>query len=184
VFDAKNSHLQSALYTQESGDNFDSATNPGFITRSNLFKNSKSVEVTAPLHIDLFMQDRYLLSQTEIRLEMHRNSNAFALQAHAALTDVQLSVVQMKMYIRKVEVLDSITLAYEKTMLKYSAKYPIRRVTMINLHVTNPSRATPLNTLRSGQLPRRIIFGCVDGDAFRGTLAKSHLISKISTFQK
>jgi hypothetical protein len=30
-----------------------------------------------------------------------------------------------------------------------------------------------LNTLFSGQLPRRLIFGCVDGDAYRGSLAKS-----------
>jgi hypothetical protein len=172
-YDAKNSHLQSALYTQESGDGFDTAANPAFAIRANMFKNSKTVEVTAPLHIDLFMQDRYMLSQTELRLELHRNSNAFVLQTHGALTDVQLSVVQMKLYIRKVEVLDSINLAYEKTMAKYSAKYPIRRVSMINLHITNPARATPLNTLLSGQLPRRIIFGCVDGDAFRGNLAKS-----------
>ena len=38
-----------------------------------LFSNSKWVEVMAPLHIDLMMQDRYLMPHTDVRIELHRN---------------------------------------------------------------------------------------------------------------
>jgi hypothetical protein len=172
-FDAKSTHLQSSLYSNEAGRDIDEATNSGFIERAAMTKESNIIEVTAPLHADLFMQDRYLLSQTEMRLELHRNSNAFVLQCPTNVADIQLNVLQVKLYIRKVEVLDSVSIALEKTMLKYSAKYPIRRVVMMNLHVTNPARATPLNNLFSGQLPRRMIFGCIDGDAYRGVINKS-----------
>lgn len=173
-YDAKQSHLQSALYFKESGENVDAATNESFKTRSALFKDEKIVEVIAPLHIDLFLQDRYLINYIDMRLELYRNTNAFVMQCfNANITNLELEVRQMKLLIRKVELLDSVNLAIENTLTNYAAKYPVRRVVMTNLHVAHPSRSTPHHTLFSGQLPRRIIFACVDATAYRGTYGKS-----------
>uniref|UniRef100_A0A915JME0 Uncharacterized protein n=1 Tax=Romanomermis culicivorax TaxID=13658 RepID=A0A915JME0_ROMCU len=79
----------------------------------------------------------------------------------------------MKWYIPKVEVLDSVGLALEQTMLQHTAKYPIGRVVMMNLHIPSTAQSAPLNTLFTGQLPRRMIIACVDADAYRGNLKKS-----------
>lgn len=171
--DAKHSHLQSALYTSEAGEKFDDADNEGFKERGKYFKDGNLVEVTAPLHIDLFMQDRYLLSGTDLRLELNRNSNDFVLQSPQGATNAVLEIVQMKLFVRKVEILDSVGLALEKTMHSFAAKYPIRRVMLTNLHIPSTSQSTPLNTLYSGQLPRRMIIACVDADAYRGNIKKS-----------
>jgi hypothetical protein len=84
-----------------------------------------------------------------------------------------LEVTQMKLYLRKVEILDSVSLAIEKTMLQHTAKYPIRRVIVMNLHIPSTAQSTPLNTLFTGQLPRRMIIACVDADAYRGNIKKS-----------
>jgi hypothetical protein len=172
--DAKQSHLQSALYYHEAGANVDSKDNAGFKKRAELFKDENIVEVMAPLHIDLFLQDRFLLNNIDLRLELHRNSNQFLLQCfEAATTNLELDVLSMKFYIRKVELLDSVSLALETTLSAYSAKYPIRRVMMTNLNISNPARATPHHTLFTGQLPRRIVFVCIEGDAYRGVYSKS-----------
>lgn len=171
-YDAKTSHLQSALYFHESGSKVDTKDSEGFKARAALFKDDAIIEVSAPLHIDMFLQDRYLLNFTDFRLELHRNSNAFVLQCfedHA----LQLEVLKMNLFIRKVEILDSVNMALEQTMTVYTAKYPIRRVMMTNLHVSNPSRETPHHTLFTGQLPRRMVFACVEGNAYRGSLSKS-----------
>jgi len=172
-YEAKNSHLKNALYTKEAGGKLDTVDNEGFKERVKFFTDGKVVEVLAPVHIDLFMQDKFLLKFVELKLELWRNSNDFVLQCPAGIVGAKLEVKQIKFYIRKVEVLESVSLALEQTMNSYNAKYPIRRVLMMNMHIPSTSQSTPLNTLYSGQLPRRIIIGCIDGDAYRGNIKKS-----------
>ncbi len=167
---AKKSHLQAALYAND--NKFDTEENSGFKQRVSYFKDETIVEVTAPLHIDLFLQDRFLLNYTDVRLELNRNPDSFVLESPGGATNAHLSVKQMKFYVRKAEILDSTGLAIERVLNNNTAKYPVRRVTMMNLHVASTSQSTPLNTLFSGQLPRRIIFGCVDADAYRGNVKK------------
>jgi hypothetical protein len=171
--EAKNSHLQSALYIKDIPELYDSEDNQGFKDRVAYFKNNNIVEVLAPLHMDLFMQDRFLLNFTDVRLELNRNSDNFLLQSPNGANNPSLIVHEMKLYIRKAEILDSLGLALEKTLANYTAKYPIRRVIMMNLHISSTSQSTPLNTLFTGQLPRRMIIGCIDADAYRGNIKKT-----------
>lgn len=171
--EAKNSHLQSALYFKDTPEKYDSDENEGFKIRTEYFKDKNIVEVLAPLHLDLFMQDKLLLNFTELKLELNRNSDNFLLQSPSGANNPQLVVHQMKFFIRKVEILDSIGLALEKTLMNFTAKYPVRRITMMNLHISSTSQSTPLNTLFTGQLPRRLIIGCVDADSYRGDVKKS-----------
>lgn len=77
--DAKSSHLDSVLYVQESGVNVDTTANPGFVQRAALFQNNAWVELMSPLHIDLFEQDRYLINNVEMRIELHKQTNPFLL---------------------------------------------------------------------------------------------------------
>jgi hypothetical protein len=172
-YDAKISHLQSSLYYTESGPTVDSGDNKSFKKRAEIFKDEKVIELIAPLHIDLFLQDRYMLNYTDIRLELYRNSDEFLLQCFENVNKLELEVLQVKLFLRKIEVLDSVNLALETTLASYPAKYPIRRVMMTNLHVGNPARSTPLHTLFAGQLPRRLLFACVEGAAYRGSYKKS-----------
>ena len=73
-------------------------------------------------------------------------------------------------YVRKVEISKSIHLAIEGALLKHPAKYSI---VLTKLHIAGGSRSTPTNTLFTGQIPRRLVIGCVDSDAFYGTYTKS-----------
>lgn len=171
--EAKNSHLQAALYMKDTAEKYDSEDNEGFKIRAEYFKDKNIVEVLAPLHIDLFMQDKLLLNFIELKLELNRNPDNFVLQSPNGANNPQLIVHQIKFYVRKVEILDSIGLALEQTLLHHTAKYPVRRVSVMNLHISSSSQSTPLNTLFTGQLPRRIIIGCVDADAYRGDIKKT-----------
>ena len=175
--DAKSSHLQSSLYFKENGTDVNTKDNDSFKSRAEFFKNDSIVEVTAPLHIDIFCQNKYLLNYTDMRIELHRNSNPFVLQCFEN-ADLKLEILKMKLYVRKVEVLDSVNMAIESVLKTSTVKYPIRRVVMTNVHVANPATEAPHQTLFSGQLPRRIVFGCVEGDAYRGNIKKSPFIFK------
>lgn len=175
--DAKDSHLQSSLYFKETNDKLDTKDSESFKSRATLVKNGVVFEVTAPIHIDLFLQDRYLLNYTDLRIELYKNSDNFIFQCFEPV-NLQMQIQKMRFFVRKVELLDSVNLALETVLKSTPAKYPLRRVLMTNLHVANPARETAHHTLFSGQLPRRLVFGCVEGDAYRGTMAKSPFIFK------
>ena len=171
--DAKQSHLGSCLYNKETGD-IDEATNAGFVARATTFKGSKWVEAMAPLHVDIMMQDRYLLPQTEVRLELHRNADPILLLCYKANPSAyKLEVREMRLFVQKVEVLESVHLALESTVGQYAAKYPLRRVVVTSLHVTPQRRLTPTNNIFQGQIPRRLVVACCDNDAYHGLISKS-----------
>lgn len=164
--EAKFTHLASAGYDDEGGYG-----DGGYQLRVDEYGESQIVETLAPLHIDLFLQDRYLVNRAEIKLELHRNSDAFCLLG--TNEDCTLAVQSIKFYVRKVELLDTVCNAIEKNMEHQTAKYPIRRVLMNNLHIPKGATSSPLNNIFSGQLPRRLIFGLVDGDSYRGKVSKN-----------
>lgn len=172
--DAKNSHLSACLYSPESGEPVDSEENKAFAERAELFSGSKWIEVMAPLHVDLMMQDRFLLPHTDIRIELHRNADPLLLLCFGPnAPSYKLEVREMKLLIEKAEVLDSIQLALESTFAHYAAKYPLRRSVVTSLHVTPQRRVTPTNSIFQGQIPRRMIVCCCDQDAFHGIQNKS-----------
>jgi len=144
-YDAKTSHLQAALYTKEHGSKIDTKDDESFKSPASYFKDDAIVEVKAPLDIDLFLQDRHLLNFIDFKLELHRNSNPFLLQFFDAL-NLSLQVLKIKFFVRKAEIVDSVSLALESVLKTTPVKYPIRRVQITNLHVSNPARETYLDT--------------------------------------
>src|SRR3569832_194689 len=146
----KKTQLQAAGYYKDSN-------NLNFIENSNLleifdrFKNSQWVELMAPIHADLFLQERYLINQCDLRLEMYRNTDNFCLIDLAKLNvNYKIEVCDMKLFIKKVEVAESISLAIENILSDTSAKYTIRRTQITTLHITENRRSTPLNSLFNG----------------------------------
>jgi len=82
---AKMSHLQAAGFQEDTPlDHLEDEQNTGWGSRRALFESSAVVELMAPIHADLFMSDRLLLSQTDVRIELHRNSDSFCLMHYPA----------------------------------------------------------------------------------------------------
>ncbi|MCP3667697.1 MAG: hypothetical protein GY696_35270 [Gammaproteobacteria bacterium] len=79
----------------------------------------------------------------------------------------------MKWYVKGVEVSKSVSLALEWSLMQYAAKYLIRSVELHTIHVNQGARATPDTAIFNGQIPRRLVIGCVDADAYHGTYTKS-----------
>ena len=172
--DAKNSHLQAALYHADGPPlKIDSDENSGLIARSKYFENSAWVQVMAPIHCDLFTQNKYLLNNIDLRLTIYRNPDAFCILAPQAAQKYKFEINSMKWYVKGIDVSKSVSLAIERSLAQYSAKYPIRRVEMRTIHVNAGLRETPENAIFNGQVPRRIVICCVDADAYHGTYKKS-----------
>jgi hypothetical protein len=163
---AKNSYLQAARYYPDpAGEEMAVSKRERF----KMCKNSAMFEVMASIHSDLFMQNRFLISQMELRLELYRNPDAFCIIDSAKANNYKMLVDGMTFNIKKVEINDSINLAIESMLLKTTVKYPIRRTHISTLHITDNRRSTPLNSLFTGASPRRIVVGLIKADSARGT---------------
>ena len=170
--DAKNALLTTGLYSKDRpSDKVNTADNEGYKSRAKAFRDSVVVELMAPIHSELFMSDRLILSNMDLRMQLHRNTDRFCLMNFGGTYKIE--VQNMMWYVRKVEVAKSVHLAIESALEKSSAKYPLRRVVLTKLHIAQGRRSTPTNTLFTGQIPRRLIIGCVDSDAFYGSYSKS-----------
>ena len=182
--DAKHSHLQAAIYSRDMPFNqIDSDHNTGLQSRAGYFRGSNVVQVVAPIHCDLFSQNKYMLNNVDLRLTLYRNSDDFCLLSPGAAQSYKIKVLNMKWCVQTVEVSKAVGLALERTLLKYTAKYPIRRVEMRTIHIDEGRRQAPQNAVFNGQVPRRVVFGCVDGDSYQGVYGKSPFNFKGNDYQ-
>lgn len=182
---AKSTQLTAALYSKDRpSDKVDSANNDGLKWRQKWFEGSKVVEVMAPIHCELFQSDKLLLDNTQVHLELHRNSDDFTLMSFTDGANYKVEVLDMVWFVRKVEILKSVQMGLEAALLHHPAKYPVRRIEVTKLHVASGRRAVPANTLFTGQIPRRLVIGFVDMDAYYGNYQKSPFCFKNYSVRK
>jgi ribonucleoside-diphosphate reductase beta chain len=151
--------------------------NTGWTERCTWFQSvngrSTVVEFMAPLHVDLFHQEKYLINKIDVRLELHRNSNPFLLMSASQNASFSLRVDDMKWLVKKVDPVESVVLALEQVLQRTTVKYPVRRVQLKTLQLEAGRRDTPTSTLFNGQIPRRLVICLVDNDAFHGSYKKT-----------
>ena len=168
-WEAKNGELQLGLFHKDT-DLSKIVDNTGYEKRSSRFKKSKEVEMLAPIHCQLFNTGRYLLRESKIEIELHRNSDKFILLSDKEENVYKCKVLDLVWYVWKVELQESANLAIDSRLMKDTAKYPIRRVSVINTELNSKGRIVTVNNLFSGDIPRRLILGFVPGKNFAGSL--------------
>ena len=179
--DAKKSQLQSVMWSVDTAGHMDGsklttpttpAENTGFNKRGQQTRASKLVELMGPLSVPIFNQDRLLLNGVDARIKLHRSTPAFHLMSSAA-GPFKTHIHKAILYVRKVRVEAGVRLGHARPLETSTAKYPIRRGN-IRTHVL-PSNITSehVQDLLKDEIPRRVIIGFVDNDAYDGSLTKN-----------
>ncbi|KAL1268826.1 hypothetical protein QQF64_034189 [Cirrhinus molitorella] len=88
-------------------------------------------------------------------------------------TAYKLNILSASLFIKKVSVSPSVRLAHAQTLLSNTAKYPIDRVCLKHFSIPAGSRVSNQENLFLGTLPKSIVLGMVDNDAFTGTYTKN-----------
>ena len=181
--DAKASQMSSCLWFQDDSDFMDStnakarnadgpiAGNSGLQARGAYTHESKVVQMVGRLHSDMFSQDRLLINKVKLRVKLYRSRDAFCVMSEDA--GVTVKILNAVLYVRRVDLSPSVFNAHQSVLAKGPAKYPIRRVVCKYFQVAQGSTSTNQENLFSGQMPIRVIVGCVDSDAFNGAYDKN-----------
>jgi len=177
---AKTSQLTSALFYKDvaghlenANPNDDAANNTGFKKRSNLTNEGRVVDMLGCVHSDLFFQDRFLPNDVNIKVRLVRNKDAFCLMSAVQGAAFKVKILECKLYVRKVKLSPSVFLAHAKALEVGNVKFPIRRTICKTFTIPAGNLDASQESLFTGQLPTRIVIGCVDNDAFNGSYAKN-----------
>ena len=168
---AKQSYLTSALWYKDAAGHMGIADNSGFNKRKAATAESATVEMMGKLHCDLFAQDRYLVNNVDVSVKLTRSKNEFCLMGDA--NDYKVKIEEIYLIVRKVKLSSSVLLAHAKALEKTPVKYPITRVQMKKFSISKGSMNYVQENLFLGQMPKRVVIGCVDTDAFHGIHSKN-----------
>ena len=170
--EAKKSQLTAAMWYGDTAGKFENRDdeNKGFKSRKELTETSKIVEMMGKLHSDLFQQERYLINNVDVKVRLTRNKDAFCLMGNG---EYKINIKEIYLMVRKVRLTPAVRMAHVKALQQSVVKYPINRVEMKVYAVPRGDMTSTNENLFLGQLPKRIIVGCVDDDAFNGRLTKN-----------
>ena len=122
------------------------------------------------LHLDMCFQQHHLMSSVDVKLRLIRAKDTFCLvgdgQHKVKLKDVAV-------FCPKLRPSDAVRLAHIKALQKSAAKYPLRRVEVKSFTLPRGNLSWTKESMFLGQLPKRLIVGFVDNDAYNGSFQKN-----------
>ena len=170
---AKKSQLTSALYYKDtagfmndSNPHDENLGNDGFKSRSALSTRG-TFDLVGIIHSDLFFQNKYLLNDINVKVRLVRNKDSFCLMGAVDAT-FKIRIVDCELHVRKVRLSPSVFVAHAKALEKGNAKYPIKRTVCKTFTIPAGNLDASQESLFSGQLPTRIVIGCVQNRGFNG----------------
>ena len=188
--DAQKSHLQSIGWFKDEAGKFEDKTNKGFKTRQTLIANSKVIELMGPLYLDFLRQDRYLISQTDLRIKFTPSKAAFALQATGASKDFKIHFEEVVLYVHRAEMNPSVINGHMMGMKKRNAMYPIQHTKLITFTIPKGQKSYTKDRLFPDQAPKLLMISMVENEAFNGKIEKNPFffhhfdLSKIALYRE
>jgi hypothetical protein len=173
---AKKSQLTASLWYHDTPGHMDARLgddNEGLAKRRGFIERSREVDMMGKLHMDLFFQDRHLLNGVKVKIRLVRHRDEFVLMAGGADPQFKVRIMDAKLFVRKVKLSAPVQMSHIKALETASAKYPIRRVEMKVFSVPRLNLSANQENLFLGPLPKKVIVGYVDSDAYNGSYAKN-----------
>ena len=183
--DAMETQLTSQLWYKDTAGRMDSVAladddtaNAGFQSRRNYTTQSHVVEMMGRLHVDMFLQDRFLLNGVDVKIRLVRTKDAFALMAGDVNPTYEVNFVDASVFARKATLSTAVQMAHINALDKGTAKYPLHPVDCKVYTIPQGAMSHTHENLFLGTLPKRLVLCCIDNDAFNGSYAKNPFYAK------
>ena len=180
--EAKKTQLTSQLWYKDTAGHMEATQenggNAGLVERRRHIAGSRVVEMMGRLHVDLFMQDRFLINGVTVKIRLVRSKDAFSLMAGGVNPDYKVRIVDAVLFVRKAVLSPTVAMAHIRALEKGTAKYPLRPVDCKVYSIAQGSMSSTHENLFLGTLPKRIILWCVDNDALNGAFGKNPFHAK------
>ena len=153
--------------------------NTGLVERRSYIADSRIVEMMGRLHVDLFLQDRFLLNGVSVKIRLVRSNFAFSLMAGGQNPDYKVQIVVAVLFARKAVLSPTFQVSQMSHSLgKWTAKYPIRLVDHKVSSIPQGAMSHTHENLFLGTLPKRPKLWCMDNDTYNGEYSKNPFNAK------
>jgi hypothetical protein len=176
---AKKSQLTAQLWYSDTADYFNETDpqeggNAGLSIRNSYSKNSQIVDLEGPLLIDLMSIDRYLINGVDVKLNLHRSSDAFCLMSPD--NEYTVEIMEAVFRVPHIFVSSSLMLAHAKVIDKSPAMYPMKRTVIKTETLTAGATSYVKESLFEYRIPNRLVICLVDNIAYTGASNKNPLL--------
>ena len=170
---AQFTHMQAYGWQKDEAGKFNDATNKGFVVRSGMIAESKECELMGPLFLDFLKQDRYLISQTDMRMKLIPNKPEFVLNAYGPTTDFKIHFSKVILYVARAEVNPSVINGHAVGLKRQNAFYPIIHNELITFTIPKGQQSYTKDRLFPDQAPKCLMIAMIDNEAFNGNIKKN-----------
>lgn len=170
--DTLKSQFSAGLFYKDTPGAIDSVAvangpNAGLNTRAAFSAGSREVHLLGPIHADILFSERLMLNSVDVRVKLTRASDAFCLMC-APDSNFRLKVTGASLFIKKVSVSPAVRLGHAAALLRGNALYPLSRVSLKTYSLPENSRVCNQENLFLGTMPKYIVLGMVNHEAFTG----------------
>ena len=136
------------------------------------------VDLMGRLHMDLFLQDKFLINGVDVKIRLVRSKPALALISGGANPDYRINIVNATLFAKKATLNTTVQMAHIKALEKSTVKYPMRSVECKVYSIPTGAQSHTHENLFIGTLPKRLVLCCIDNDAYNGAYEKNPLHAK------
>ena len=138
--------------------------NPGFVTRREYIAGSRVVDMMGRLHVDMFLQDKFLINGVDVKLRLVRSKPEFALIA-AGQNEYKVVIVNASVFVKKATLNPAVQKAHIMALERTTVKYALRPVECKVYSIPTGALSHTHENLFLGSLPKRLLLCCIDNDA-------------------
>lgn len=179
--DAKNSYLQAAMFYPDTRNLFNETdpvggANTGLKDRLYFHQNSQIFKMAAAVHNDLFMQEKWFVSGTDINLKLYKSPDRFTVMNGNNNLNPRIEIVNANLKMCQVKLTDTAQNTIEKLLANKDIKYPTYVTTMQKFTVQSGNNSfTVDNIFPNRKLPEVIVVGFIRAASFNGDYEKNPL---------
>ena len=165
-------------------DDIGETRNTGFVKRSKLTAKETKFVLFVRLSTDIANQHKLLPNGVDVDLILHQSSNPFRLMYESHILTPSIVFDEAVLYVRRVQLSPSMVTTIAQTLRLHPAKYQITRAVVKEFQIATGRTLINRESISRGQLPRTVIVGLVESDAFNGMGEKSpfNFVSKQASF--
>jgi len=167
--DYKQNELQESGFFFDESPNTIAESNSSYKKRKELIKESKLVEATSRVLDDIWLSDKLLLPNFDIKLRLERASSDLCLISPVETLKYKLSLEQCILFLKRNKIEEKIYHMHDNAGVIYPYSKTVLRTFNVASGVTN---ATIENIFSSGTLPERLFVALTSTDAYNGKLNK------------
>ena len=145
-------------------------------------KTRHVVEMVGRLHVDLFLQDRFLIYGVDDKIRLVRSRDAFALMAGGPNPQYKICIVDSILFAKKATLNPTVQMAHTKALEKNTVKYPMHSVDFKVYSIPTGANSHTYENLFLGNMPKRLVLCCIDNDAYNPFHAKNNDISFFAVY--